>query len=244
MYIANSISYVARDRQRLDIPYVESRAPDGKVTVYRTTDNPPTDDEVRRMKKHTVDCIDCHNRPTHVFRNPAQSVNGALAQNWMNPALPQVKRLCVEMLEKPYKTEAEALRQIAGGIEGFYQAQYPQVYAAQRKDVDDAVKQTQRIYSLNYFPEMRVSWKAFPDHIGHMYAPGCFRCHDGKHVSSTGKTLTNDCNTCHTILSQKSGNDKATVSLTGQPFRHPGNVGDAWKMMPCSDNACHGAQRP
>ena len=88
---------------------------------------------------------------------------------------------------------------------------------------------------------MKVSWKGYPDHLGHMYSAGCFRCHDGKHVSDKGKVLTNDCNSCHTIVSQDGLNGKREELLRGLAFRHPIEIGDAWKSMKCSD--CHAEQK-
>jgi hypothetical protein len=84
---------------------------------------------------------------------------------------------------------------------------------------------------------MRVNWKKFPNNIGHMYYPGCFRCHDGKHVSASGKVLTRDCNTCHIIASQQSEGKVAQVSLKGLEFQHPVDIGDSWKTTLCTD--CH-----
>ena len=88
---------------------------------------------------------------------------------------------------------------------------------------------------------MNVSWKGFPDNVGHLYSDGCFRCHDGKHVSKDGKVITKDCNTCHTLLSQGIGAGPDRTSLKGVPFKHPGDVGDSWKEMNCS--GCHGVQK-
>lgn len=236
MYIANQISYVTPDKTHETIPYVERRGPDGKLTIYRSTENPLTDAQVSKEKKLLVDCTECHNRPTHIFHHPAQSVDQDLTLGRIPADLPEVKRLAVETLEKPYKTEREALEGIRTEIGAFYAKSYPQVAAARKSDVERAITQTQQIYSHNYFPEMKVSWKAHPDHIGHMYSAGCFRCHDGKHVSSDGQVITNNCNACHTILSQNAGG-KLTVSLDGQEFRHPVEIGDAWKTMSCS--SCH-----
>jgi hypothetical protein len=241
MYIANTISYVALDPQRSVIPYIESHAPDGTVRIYRSTETPISEEQVRKSKKHVVDCIECHNRPTHIYHHPAQSVNQAMAQGLISPDLPEVKRVTVEALEKPYKTEREALESIRKEIEEFYRKQYPQVVETRKAALDQAIQQTRKIYSLNYFPEMKVSWRAYPDHIGHMYSPGCFRCHDNKHVSNDGKVLTTDCNLCHTLLSQKFDKEVQKVSLNGLQWRHPMDIGDAWKEMQCSDSSCHGA---
>jgi hypothetical protein len=112
------------------------------------------------------------------------------------------------------------------------------VIAQEKKPaISQMVSEVQGIYARNYFPSMRVSWKAFPDNIGHMYFLGCFRCHDGKHVSESGKVLTNDCNACHVVLAQETQQDTSRVSLGGVKFRHPVNIGDAWQKQLCSD--CH-----
>jgi hypothetical protein len=84
---------------------------------------------------------------------------------------------------------------------------------------------------------MKVSWKSYPDYLDHTYSQGCFRCHDGKHASSDGKVISNDCQTCHTILSQKGADGKVQVSTRGLSFKHPIDIGDSWKTMKCVD--CH-----
>jgi hypothetical protein len=143
----------------------------------------------------------------------------------------------VKALDGAYTTKQNALDSIRLVIETFYRESYPAVAASKKVQIDSAVAEVQKIYSRNYFPEMGVSWKKFPDNLGHLYYKGCFRCHDGKHVSSEGKVLSRDCNTCHTILAQKFEKDTLRISLGGIEYRHPVDIGDAWKEMNCSD--CH-----
>jgi hypothetical protein len=81
---------------------------------------------------------------------------------------------------------------------------------------------------------MKADWSVYPDNIGHMIWPGCFRCHDGKHKSEDGRTVkANDCNACHTILAQGSGVELLQLAPSGQPFKHPGGDYD----LTCYD--CH-----
>jgi hypothetical protein len=240
MYVTNKISYITLDEKRENIPYVVSTGPDGKSTVYRSTETKVTNQQLRNGEHRTVDCIDCHNRPSHIYRNPSRSVNQAMEQGTISPTLPEMKRVAVESLEGEYKTQAQASDGIRKAISDFYTSTYPQVASARKADIEAAINQVQYIYSHNYFPEMNVSWKKFPDHIGHMYSDGCFRCHDGKHVSDTGKVITKDCNACHTLLSEQASNGAQQVSLKGLTFNHPGDVGDAWKDTKCSE--CHGPQ--
>lgn len=239
MYLDARISYVAADRKRLQIPYIEVRYPDGRFRSYRSTETDMPEDKLRKAERHEVDCIECHNRPTHRFRHPAESVNLALSLGKIKPSLPNIKAISVEALEKPYRTETEALAGIRKTVQEAFPRQPGANSSARQRDVEQAIQTLQAIYRTNYFPEMKVSWKAFPDHIGHMYSAGCFRCHDGKHVSPDGRVLSKDCNICHTIIAQRGPDGRMETSLRGLPFRHPGDVGDAWKEMNCSD--CHAA---
>lgn len=241
MYLDNKVSYIATDRERNNIPYVELTNADGSKTVFRSSDNPATDAELAKGEHRTVDCIDCHNRPTHVFRHPAQSVNQAMGAGDISPTLPDIKRVSVEALEGKYTTKDAADAAIAKSVTDFYSTTYPKIAANRQTDIKQAVAQVQDIYNKNYFPSMNVSWKGFPDHIGHIYSDGCFRCHDGKHVSSDGRVITKSCTACHTLLSQSVGSGPKKISLTGIDFQHPGDVGDAWKDSKCT--MCHAQQQ-
>ena len=237
MYLDTQVNYIATDSERMIIPYVETRSKDGTITTYRSTEVPFTDEQVKKASKRTVDCIDCHNRPSHVFRNPAQSVNLAMSRGWIDPSLPEIKRVAVEELEKPYKSQEAAGAALKVSIAGFYKESYPEISISKAKLIEAAIKQLQIIYNQNYFPTMKVSWKAYPDHKDHLYSTGCFRCHDGKHVSPKGKVISKDCNSCHSIVSQKGPDGKREVSMQGLEFKHPVDVGDAWKTTLCKD--CH-----
>jgi nitrate/TMAO reductase-like tetraheme cytochrome c subunit len=237
MNIAHEVTYAALDTQRQVIPWIKSKSADGKETVYRSTEMDVSDDSLKHAFTRRMDCIDCHNRPTHIYHPPARSVNHVMALGWIDPSLPGAKSISVKALENPYTTKAAGLDSIRIVMEEFYRQNYPAIADAKKVKIDSAIEQVQKIYSRNYFPEMQVSWKKFPDNLGHLYYKGCFRCHDGKHVNESGKVLSKDCNTCHTILSQQFGNDSLRISLGGIDYKHPVDVGDAWKEMNCSD--CH-----
>ena len=187
-----------------------------------------------------MDCIDCHNRPTHIYNPPARSVNHSMTLGWIDPALPGVKSAAVKALETSYATKMEGLEGIRRTLEDYYQTNYPQIASTKNDTLARAIKEVQRIFDHNYFPEMKVSWRKFPDNLGHLYSPGCFRCHDGKHVAGDGKILSRDCNVCHTILAQQFEKEGLRLSLDGIEYRHPVDIGTAWKEMNCSD--CHNAQ--
>jgi hypothetical protein len=240
MNIANEVTYAAADTQRQVIPWVRVKTAEGKIVTYKSTDSPLSDDDLKKIKTRRMDCIDCHNRPTHIYHPPARSVDHVMSLGWIDPLLPNVKSVAVKALEHPYATKPAALDSIKIEIGEYYRSNHPDVAVKMGPQIDRAIAEVQKIYSRNYFPEMRVSWRKFNDNIGHMYYPGCFRCHDGKHVSEEGKVLSRDCNVCHTILAQQTEKENLRVSLGGVEYKHPVDIGDAWKEMNCSD--CHNSQ--
>jgi nitrate/TMAO reductase-like tetraheme cytochrome c subunit len=240
MNIANELTYIATDSQRQNILWIQSKNPEGKIVVYRSTENSLADEQIRTMKTRRMDCIDCHNRPTHIYHPPAKSINHIMSLGWIDPSLPNVKSVSLKALEASYSTEQHGLDSIRLAIEEYYQTNYPELAKTKQDTIAKAVSEVQKIFSRNYFPEMHVSWKKFPDNIGHLYYPGCFRCHDGKHVSNEGKVLPRDCSVCHTILAQEFEKEGLRMSLSGVEYKHPVDIGNAWKEMNCSD--CHNSQ--
>ncbi len=237
MNISNQINYVATDSQRQIIPWVQSKRSDGTVITYTLSDGSVTDEQLKSGEMRKMDCIDCHNRPTHIYRPPNESINEAMTLGWINPRIPSIKATALEALVRPFATEEGAMDSIGIFVREQYAHRYPEASRTMKADIDTAIERLKKIYSRNFFPEMRVSWKHYPNNIGHLYYPGCFRCHDGKHVGDNGKILSRDCNACHVILAQKLDRERLHLSLEGIEYRHPVDIGDAWKQMDCSD--CH-----
>jgi nitrate/TMAO reductase-like tetraheme cytochrome c subunit len=230
MNIGNEITYAVTDPTREKIDWVQARSlQTGKITVYKAGDAAESDAQLAAAPKRRMDCIDCHNRPTHIYVSPDSSVDQSLLSGCLDPAVPFLKQQAVAALTGDYKTTADAMQGIERSLRGFY-AKYP---AVQPATVDATVQEVQRIYTTSFFPEMKVDWRTHPDNIGHFYFPGCFRCHDGQHSTADGRVLTNDCNTCHTFIGQETGS--ATVQIASQKFEHPG--GELPEGVKCMD--CH-----
>jgi len=168
-------------------------------------------------------------------------VNLYMSLKRIDPELPYIKSVAVDALDRKYTTKPVALDSIKLSIENFYSNNYPKLAKTKTSSISESIKYIQDIYSNNYFPYMNVSWKSFPNNIGHTYAPGCFRCHDGKHFSDDGKMISNDCNICHTIIEQNTDDGKNLVSLKGLEFQHPVDLGSSLKDESCVD--CHSAKK-
>lgn len=223
MNVKNKVEYVATDVARQKIPWVRIVDPQGVVTEFRTKGftNDPASFTIRAM-----DCMDCHNRPAHKYQTPNDAVNLAISLGHIDRTLPWIKTNAVYALTRDFKTETEALQGIATHLAERYPNE-PRI-----RPVIDVVQQ---LYRDNFFPEMKASWKIYPDNIGHKNWPGCFRCHDGKHLTADGKRTikASDCNTCHTILAQGNGPELLQLAPGGQTFKHPGGDYD----LTCYD--CH-----
>ncbi len=235
MNIANKITYFATDEQRQVIPWVRVEDAQGHVTEYATKDNPPTQAQIDKASKRRMDCIDCHNRPSHVYTPPDLSVDRGITGRSIDPTLPYIKQQGVQVLTADYKTSDEAQQAIATNINKFYREKYPQIASSKAASINGSIAELQRIYRTTFFPDMKVNWKTHPNNIGHFYFQGCFRCHDGNHVSKDGKVISKDCNSCHTVIEQVEGGTHI-AQIPAQTFKHPVDIGDI-SAANCSD--CH-----
>jgi hypothetical protein len=225
MTVANKVEYIATDPQRQEIPWVRVTSQAGEVTEYRVSGF--TDDPSHHVIR-TMDCVDCHNRPAHVYLSPNEAVDRALYIGRLDRSLEGLKRTAVELLTAEYASREEALAAIAAGVADVWP--------------DDAritatTAEIQQIYSDNFFPGMKVTWEAYPNNLSHKDWPGCFRCHSDEHVSTDGRQISpmSDCNACHTILAQGStAAELRVLHPDGDEFRHP--AGDVGGFL-CSD--CH-----
>jgi nitrate/TMAO reductase-like tetraheme cytochrome c subunit len=227
MNLNNQVEYIATDNQRQTIPWVRLTNAKGEVAEFRAAGftNDPSRYVIRRM-----DCIDCHSRPAHQYRSASDMVDLSLSAGRLDPNLANIKKHATEALTQDYATQPEAMKKIAA----FLKSKYPS-----ETKLDAVVAEVQKIYGVTFFPDMKASWKAYPDNIGHKEWPGCFRCHDGLHKTSDGqqKIRASNCTDCHEILSQAKGREFSDFTVKGQKFNHPDPSADGTDT---NCNTCHG----
>ena len=207
------IRYISTDAERMTIPAVYYTDDSGKTTEFISTDAKPTQQQLDKGDHRVMDCVDCHNRPTHAFDLPENAVDKQMSGGQISTGLPYIRKEAVEVLKVNYPTRDVAQQSIAREINKFYQTNYPAIYQAQRTVVEQAGAEVAKIYLRNVFPDMRVTWGTHPNNIGHNDSPGCFRCHDGSHTSADGQTIPNDCSTCHQILAAGEVKPKVLTDL-------------------------------
>ena len=221
----DKVEFIATDEQRQIIPWVRvTEKSTGKVTVYQTKN---FHDDPAKYTIRTMDCLDCHTRPSHQFLPPNDAVDDAITTGLLDPSAPWVKSNVVAVLIAPYQTGDEAMQKISSSL----RADYPKLAG-----IDGMVAVARQIYQNNFFPEMKTDWRVHPYNIGHKIWPGCFRCHDGNHKTDDGKKTipANDCNLCHVILAQGSGAQLEQLKAGGYDFYH---IDSTYLDFSCAD--CH-----
>ena len=208
------VEYLTTDTQRQVIPWVRvTDVAKGTTTVFK---DKGFHDDPAKYPLRTMDCLDCHTRPSHRFVSPDEAVDTAITAGLLDPSVPWLKSNVVAVLVQPYKTTDEALQKIAASLH----ASYPNLTGADR-----VVAETRKIYQANFFPEMNTDWRAHEDNIGHKISAGCFRCHDGNHTAEDGKqVISASCNLCHVILAQGSGPQLQQLNAAGNDFFHIDSV--------------------
>ena len=198
MNVANEVEYIATDDKRQVIPWVRVKDRFGNVREFSAEGVTP--EQLAKGERRRMDCMDCHNRPSHpMAATPERAVDELIARGVIPRTLPFVRREAVKALKVTYPTQEAAGEGISRTLRDFYRSQYPQAYMSQRPDVEKAVQATETVYRRNVFPEMNVQFGTYPNNIGHMDFPGCFRCHDDNHKSKDGKAIGQDCESCHKI---------------------------------------------
>lgn len=236
------VQYIARDEKRQKIPWVKMiDKHTGEEITFQDTNEPLTEQEIAAAQPRIMDCVDCHNRPSHIFNSPDYAVDQYIGDSLISQAIPEIKLMAVQAIAKKYESSDSAEADIENSITAYYQENYAEFYSQNRALIDTAIAKVQEIFTLNIFPTMKTRWSDYPNNIGHFYWIGCMRCHEGNHETADGKIIPHECTTCHAILSQ--GN-QTLIAITpeGQEFNHPIDIEGAWQVIGCYE--CHNGEKP
>ncbi len=229
-HVLQDVRYVSADENAQKIDYVKVTRPDGTVQEFISQDkvtipeNPAPDVQriLTERPERKMDCIECHNRIGHDIPNPREGLDQALLEGKLDSSLPFLKREAMRLLTADYPT-VESADAAIDTLRDYYQLKYPDVAAAKDPQISAAVTEVKLLYQLTATPEMKVTAKTYPDNLGHMDFPGCFRCHDGGHYeikdgAVTKKAIPSQCDTCHTF--PQIGKVVATLPFGQPPATH------------------------
>ena len=264
-HIINKVEYYSTDSLNQNIPYVRVYNNDGTTTEYVDATSSLDASNINESQLKVVDCITCHNRITHDFRPPADSVDSAMARGLISPTIPEIRIKGIETLSASYSSEAEAMAGISE-LETFYQTSFSDFYASNAELITSAITALQDIYNLTNFNDQKIDWTTHPSNLGHINSPGCFRCHDGKHLDAQQQAIRLECNLCHSIPVVATQQDFVTrieISRGPEPSLHLNpnwislhnsaidttcsnchtmrDPGGTSNTSFCSNSACHGS---
>ncbi|MBK6282988.1 MAG: NapC/NirT family cytochrome c [Draconibacterium sp.] len=235
------IEYKTTSANRQEIPWVKyTNTKTGESYVYMDSDVSLTEQQLDSLEPRVMDCLDCHNRPSHNYNAPQNFVDKSMAIGKISKTLPAIKMLAMQALYVDYSTKDSAFMAINSVVNDYYSSSYPEILENRKKEVDEAVAEIQNGYANNIFPFMKSNWKSYPNNIGHMESNGCYRCHNDRHTTDTGKVISKDCRLCHDIKAEGIA-DSMVYANSGESleFQHPVDIDDAWKTELCS--TCHSA---
>jgi hypothetical protein len=263
-HIISKVEYYTTDPLGQNIPYIRVYNDDGTTTEYVDVTANFDPSKIKESDLKVMDCITCHNRVTHDFHSPANSVDNAMGTGLISTTIPEIRKKGVEVLSVSYTSQAEAMSGIAG-LGNYYTQYYSEFYNNNTQLISSAIKELQDIYNQTVFVDQKVNWTTHPDNLGHINSPGCFRCHDGKHLDTQQQAIRLECNLCHSIPVVATSQDFVTrieISRGPEPGSHLnpnwislhnstvdatcanchtiGDPGGTSNTSFCSNSACHG----
>ncbi len=229
-HVIQDVRFLTPEQNAGKIDYVKVTRKDGTVEEFIAQDKigvaqdvqPDIDKLKATDTEKKMDCIQCHNRVGHPIPNPRKGLDAELTQGLIDAQLPYIKREGMQVLWASYPDVAAADSE-ADKLAGFYALNYPNIAQAKANEIDQAIRQFKILYRLTAMPEMKVSSASYPDFMGHMDFPGCFRCHDGGHFlvkngAVTKEVIPSTCDTCHTF--PQIGTAVASLPLGEPPESH------------------------
>ncbi len=243
-HIENPVYYYTTDREQQNIPYVVVDHPDGTKTEYVDVTSGFDPSTIKPGQLVQMDCITCHNRTAHLIDSPQNIVDDLMTRNLVSPTIPEIKKKAVEVLSASYTSTQAAIDGIAA-LAAYYQNK--QVDSDQ---IASAIQALQDAYKSSNFPDQKANWQTHPDNIGHADSAGCFRCHDGKHMtteaaqgtangsanangaasgaSAVSSTIRLECNLCHSIPVVSTANQLTASLQLNKGFEPESHTNPNW----------------
>jgi hypothetical protein len=233
------IEYIPESDDRLTIPWVRyTNLESGESVIYTHEDYEPVHRFGTNGDERLMDCMDCHNRPSHEFLAPPFFTDMSITRGDIPAELVDVKQVAMGILYNNFPSTDTAMIAIENEVREYYEFMYPEIFEKDPHMVETAIEGIHADYRENIFPEMKARWDVYPNHLGHINTEGCHRCHDDRHRSEEGRVISRDCNLCHTIIGQGPPGELSLASVKDTlEFIHPVDIGEAWKEFHCVE--CH-----
>ncbi len=270
-HIASDVEYKTTDVQGREIPWVQVTKPDGTKVTYVDAETKLSKDDLAKLEARRMECFNCHNQVGHPFANPRDKVDAAIAAGKISRDLPNVMARAVALIDATAQVSGPTAERTSAIDKAIAENSAKANVPANLKDKEAQFQSVMKGILLTAgFEEKGLTWKSFPNHAQHRDSPGCFRCHDGKHLNEKGEAIRLQCTLCHNLPQVRLENGKGSVPSTvvagvSPPDSHEApnwmhehrfNLDDSCTMCHgklewgkdggnfCANPACHGRQWP
>ena len=199
----NQVRYTSVGDKREEIIWAETRQPDGSFKRYQNSEN-FHDSSLGSQDIRIMDCVDCHNRATHIYEEPDAAIDSRIQKGLIPRSLPFIKREVLTAITFNSTTTLEADNKIAQHLIGFYSRKYPDMTPRQLQSLDTTIQVAQDILHRNLHHFMKIDWNTYPSFRNHHRNTGCFRCHNPDLKDPDGNHPSLNCTLCHSILAFQS----------------------------------------
>lgn len=204
--------YLPASDDRQEISLVRVKHADGSIENFAPEGFPRAPTEVLDSEMREMDCIDCHNRPTHIFHSAEDALNLAMNHGEIDNTLPYIRKVGLEALLGAEQTP-EPHAHIQRHVQEYYKENYPELITSRKDTINSAIDRLAGLVQRNVFPKMNLGWDAYPSNLSHINSPGCFRCHDEGHATAEGAVISQDCTSCHQVLAWDEENPQVAEDL-------------------------------
>jgi nitrate/TMAO reductase-like tetraheme cytochrome c subunit len=247
-HIENEVQFYATDARQQEIPYIRVLDENGGVEEFIDIESDMNFTSIDDEELHEMDCITCHNRITHLVNHPEDMIDKMLARGVISPDIPDIRRQAIELFYREYESTEIALNAIVG-LKSYYENYYGDFYSNNQALVDNAISELRTAYEQSVYVEQKSDWDSHPNNVGHEFSPGCFRCHDGKHLNDQDEAIRLECNLCHSIPVVAESSDFITdieISRGPEPESHlnPNWIGMHRDIFDHTCQNCHTTEDP
>ena len=250
-HVENTVQYAAVDPQKQEIPWVQVTYADGRTDTFTDAASKLPAAQRDQLPRKTMDCIDCHNASGHPFPNPEDRVDAAIYASQLRQSIPDIKARVMAVMKELAALDEKGVvsKETVAKLVDDAGSRYRQEAggAAAPAGGDEFRRVLTDILGKSVFSAPEVSWRTFPANGAHKDFPGCFRCHDGKHLNAKGQAIRLQCNLCHNVPEVQREGGPAPVASTAipgmrQPPTHlePNFMHDHRTRLDPSCAGCHG----
>ncbi len=231
-HIDQNVEYVTDDVQKRTIPWVRITGKDGKSTTYFDASSKVGRAEMDQKDEAADGLHGLPQRgrpPVQEPRRPRRRGDVRGTHRRVDPVDQEARSTIIEKasaLHGPMGEQVATFKKIIADA-----APKGELKPEQKKAEEQFAQAMLKILELSEFEAPNLTWKSFPNHVGHKDFPGCFRCHDGKHFNEKGEAIRLQCTLCHDLPQVTINGSLKTVASTTAPGLSPPDSHNAPNWM-------------